>query len=104
LIRTGRAQSYWIHWLSGRVPDQVPQICAWLGLAGSVLSLSAVTLFQPAVYEAVGVPIGPMLPVSGPEMSAGMVTVLAVSRFPATSSARNDTVCLLASGAATGPV
>src|ERR1700754_2346468 len=102
--RIGRGPSYWIHCVAARSPDQVPQICACAGLAGSASSLSAVTLFQPAVYEAVAVAIGPTLPFSGADRSAGMVTDFAVSTLPALSVARNETLCLPASGAATGSV
>src|SRR5690606_3204653 len=101
--RTGRDQSYRTHWVAGRLPDHVPQIWAWLGSAGSAPSLSAPRLFQPAVYDALAVAMGATLPVSGPEMSAGIVTDRGVSAFPATSTARNDTRCWFVSGAATGP-
>src|SRR5687768_4982122 len=45
-----------------------------------------------------------MFPVSGPDRSAGTVTVLATSRFPAASRARNATMYLPGPDAATGPV
>ncbi len=93
MIRTGRAHSYWVQRVAGRVPDQVPQICAWLGLAGSALSLRAVTAFQPAVYEAVGVAMGAMLPLSGADRSAGMTIVLAVSMLPALSGGPERAPC-----------
>src|SRR5688500_9663036 len=78
----------------GQVPHDAPV---------SAPSLTAVTEFQPDVYDAVGVAIGAMLPSRGASGDSGTVTVASDDTLPAASLARRYTTCFWSSTATGEP-